>query len=640
MFDADPLIPYGHEKIPGLKDSVFLAVIKRRDQVVDIDLETLNGLRETGFICRPQEQHSSPPTICARLLRSESADFDLIKEWLSFCQDHHRQRCALKESTPVPGLKFIDCFTRQIVMATEGMEYLALSYVWGPGLTSGDDSLSGPFLPDNIPQTISDALVVTRKLQYRYLWIDRYCIAQNSPEEKHTQISLMGSIYRNAEATIVAAAGGDPTHGLPGAGSRSRNGQQTVSVGQQVLWSTRPDPKLVIERSTWMSRGWTYQEAFLSRRLIFFTEDQIYFECQTMHCRESIPPPLRLIHTKNKRQLHDGFHPGMFRQMEQDISCESVWRVIAEYSRRSMSFNEDALRGILGILAYLENCKRPVFHFWGVPIFTPALWIRGKRNALLLRVRGKLTHAFANALLWYHERPARRRPQFPSWSWTGWDGPLHSEHPYYLLRFHGYPTYYGCRCRKPTVEFSVETNSQNTIDWRNFCQRLPLRGGLGELTGVLRVKAWIVDLRFLHCPEGFPVDGYKAYSGPGFYAYFDADSVDTKYEGTFNNCRLYSYLSLSKKVDADEIGDLQERVFAGIVLGCSDEVQGDRMLVVDTSNEIAERVGILDLSRYSNYMRGTKDGDTKAPVVLTVYYNWGTVDTWKLRKTWRTIRLG
>jgi len=138
-------------------------------------------------------------------------------------------------------------------MATEGTEYLALSYVWGPGLTSGDDSLSGSFLPDNIPQTISDALVVTRKLQYRYLWIDRYCIAQNSPEEKHTQISLMGSIYRNAEATIVAAAGGDPTHGLPGAGSRSRNGQPTVSVGQQILCSTRPDPRLVIKRSAWMS---------------------------------------------------------------------------------------------------------------------------------------------------------------------------------------------------------------------------------------------------------------------------------------------------------------------------------------------------------------------------------------------------
>jgi hypothetical protein len=306
-----------------------------------------------------------------------------------------------------------------------------------------------------------------------------------------------------------------------------------------------------------------------------------------------------------------------------------------------MSFNEDALRGILGILAYLENCKRPVFHFWGVPIFTPALWIRRNRNALLLR--GKLTHAFANALLWHHERPARRRPQFPSWSWAGWDGPLRSERYDSILGFHGYPTYYGCRCRKPTVEFSVETNSQKTIDWMTFSQRLPLRGGLGELTGVLRVQAWMVDLRFLHCPEGFPVDDYSAKAEPGFYAYFDADRVDTKYYGTFYDCRLYSYLSLSRKMDADASKDVQEREFAGIVLGCSEGVQGDGLLVVDTSNEIAERIGILDLFGYGNYVRGTKrakDGDTKAPVVLTVRHNGGTVDKWKLRKTWRTIRLG
>jgi len=62
VLDAEPRVHYVDEKIPGLEDSVFLAVIKRRDLVV-ADLDTLNGLRETGFICRPQEQHSSPPTI-------------------------------------------------------------------------------------------------------------------------------------------------------------------------------------------------------------------------------------------------------------------------------------------------------------------------------------------------------------------------------------------------------------------------------------------------------------------------------------------------------------------------------------------------------------------------------------------------
>jgi hypothetical protein len=128
------------------------------------------------------------------------------------------------------------------------------------------------------------------------------------------------------------------------------------------------------------------------------------------------------------------------------------------------------------------------------------------------------------------------------------------------------------------------------------------------------------------------------YAQPGFYAYIDADRVNTRLNGEFDNCRLYSYLFLSRKVNADEIENLQERLFAGIVLGCSDEAQGDRILVVDTSNEIAERVGTLDLFGWHNYVRGTKraeNSDTEAPLTLTVSHNFGAaVDKWNLQKAW------
>jgi len=62
---------------------------------------------------------------------------------------------------------------------------------------------------------------VTLRLQYRYIWIDRYCIPQSDEREQQTQIKNMGSIYTSAEATIVAAAGADPAFGLSGAAYRN-----------------------------------------------------------------------------------------------------------------------------------------------------------------------------------------------------------------------------------------------------------------------------------------------------------------------------------------------------------------------------------------------------------------------------------
>jgi hypothetical protein len=37
---------------------------------------------------------------------------------------------------------------------------------------------------DRPPQTLKDAVYVTRRLGIRYLWIDALCIIQDSPEDK------------------------------------------------------------------------------------------------------------------------------------------------------------------------------------------------------------------------------------------------------------------------------------------------------------------------------------------------------------------------------------------------------------------------------------------------------------------------
>lgn len=70
-----------------------------------------------------------------------------------------------------------------------------------------------------LPQTIKDAIVITRKFGVRYLWIDALCIIQGSDEQAvmdwQTQSGMMGEIYSNAFVAIAAARASDVHDGIP-----------------------------------------------------------------------------------------------------------------------------------------------------------------------------------------------------------------------------------------------------------------------------------------------------------------------------------------------------------------------------------------------------------------------------------------
>ncbi|KAF1812913.1 HET-domain-containing protein [Eremomyces bilateralis CBS 781.70] len=211
--------------------------------------------------------------------------------WLNFCRKHHTQLCSISAGDPVQGFQLIDCNSdNRIITATRNMEYIALSYVWGPN-ASVDAVKNGTLIRNRLPQTVRDAIDVTKRLGYRYLWVDRHCIPTDS-QTKHSQISQMDIIYKQAQATLLGASGDGADFGLPGAESRQRDEQPTAALGRHTLFSTLQHPKVKIWKSTWDSRGWAYQEAMLSTRRIFFTEEQVYWECRSMQCTEAHPPTL------------------------------------------------------------------------------------------------------------------------------------------------------------------------------------------------------------------------------------------------------------------------------------------------------------------------------------------------------------
>jgi hypothetical protein len=59
-----------------------------------------------------------------------------------------------------------------------------------------------------------DAVVVTRRMAIRYLWIDALCIVQDDYEDWITQAPLKGTVYQNSRLTIAAHSAYDSTIGL------------------------------------------------------------------------------------------------------------------------------------------------------------------------------------------------------------------------------------------------------------------------------------------------------------------------------------------------------------------------------------------------------------------------------------------
>lgn len=308
-----------------------------------------------------------------------TVDFKIISEWLDFCQSRHCITCNSHRPSP-QRIRFVDCEAEPPVICTPSSteKYFALSYVWGQKVS------------DCWPRVVEDAIEVTRKLGYRYLWVDRYCIDQGNSEEKHFMIRQMATIYEGADLTIVAAAGNDSSYGLPGVGSTRRQIQPKFHLQNPRvdLVAAFLDPRVTIQKSTWNSRGWTYQEAILSRRLVVFTDEQIYWECGRMSAEESLLIPLNLIHTGPETDWHYNesyMAPGIFRNAKHTVnltaissersrpSIDSLYQAfdshIHGYSKRSLTYESDTFDAIEGVFQrYIIYSESPVKLILGLPV--------------------------------------------------------------------------------------------------------------------------------------------------------------------------------------------------------------------------------------------------------------------------------
>ncbi|PKK42998.1 hypothetical protein CI102_11288, partial [Trichoderma harzianum] len=166
----------------------------------------------------------------------------------------------------------------------------------------------------------------------------------------------------------------------------------------------------------------------LSRRRLVFTEQQAYFECNAMNIYESLDIPLDSLHIKDRSKSYEYLRRGVFGGnrkaefgrliLENQGPNEVFGRYLSnveEYSAKKLSFAEDSLDAFRGIAQQFWYGKHAVHNIWGLAYHpTPP---------------EERTSSFAHSLSWCHTKNCwvlsqspQRRPQFPSWSWAGWEG--------------------------------------------------------------------------------------------------------------------------------------------------------------------------------------------------------------------------
>ena len=338
-----------------------------------------------------------------RLVGSER-NCELLKKmatsWHHFCsclsqQDTKRTAAALPTRLIYFGDSVDDIRLHETIEGDVG-RYVALSYTWGgtaPIVTTksslGARKANIPWAV--IPALFQDAILASRTLGIRFVWIDALCILQDDVVDWEREAGRMATVYGNAYLTIAAASSSSATVSLL-SNSVVQNflhaGDESSIIKHEVNPSLRLESRMrTSARTPLRSRAWALQEILLSGRTINFDSGHISFDCR--HCSSKAP---------NNGDLG----AQLYRGLEVDPLVASAdpgqaWSVLVEeYTRRDMTFESDKLIAISGLAEVIA--KRSKQTYW------VGLWKETLHANLVWSVRST------------GERPPT--PTAPSWSWA------------------------------------------------------------------------------------------------------------------------------------------------------------------------------------------------------------------------------
>lgn len=402
-------------------------------------------------------------TVLSTSLGEES--LQKVTSWIDECDEGH-SNCNF-DMLPMPTRVInvgLDGET-PFLMDTEGETewYATLSYCWGitPQVKTTKARLEQfkEALPmEELSLVAKDAIALCQGLSIPYLWIDALCIVQDDEEDWLREAGRMCDVYASSYLTIAAAGTSDNTDGIfqdqwfgedermTGFPFRGNEVFAKVSPYKEHLghplglnfeeqyadrleeksWLLRPQDLPLIQRA------WTVQERILSRRVIYYTREELWWECDSAwHCEcgfadeEKYPAGEgHAEHLKNMTATQDA-NRGAFDwlrdphrkvPMTLDDAYHKWCTIITMFAAGGLTYAKDKLPALSGLAQQFKRMLQDRFDLEDE--YFAGMWRHNIERQLLWIMSGHVTAP----------KPLSPRPLgtfAPTWSWMSVNGNVH-----------------------------------------------------------------------------------------------------------------------------------------------------------------------------------------------------------------------
>lgn len=355
--------------------------------------------------------------------------FSAIQQWLDSCLTHPKCSKTASGATRF-NAQNVSLPTRCIEITRKGFllretsgeqgSYVTLSHRWGEDTKRSKTTTSNYDLRkrgrgfDVLPQSFQDAILITRRLGIRYIWIDSVCIIQSGDEgaDWRKEATEMAQYYQQSIMTISATETSQRKGILA---PRSKGAFKSLlrlpyrdanNIQKGHFYVYKPyerSQSLYLEHirdSELLSRGWVFQEWFLSRRIIYYTPHEIFFECQTE------PPKSerqQIIHidSRNNHETKKSF------QLTPSSGFDSWYDIIESYSGTELTMpSEDHIIAVSGVAKEFGEMIKGITKAKGQVFlhYISGLWLQDVHHGLLWQTKGPYAKCCGCGA--------------PSWSWA------------------------------------------------------------------------------------------------------------------------------------------------------------------------------------------------------------------------------
>jgi Heterokaryon incompatibility protein (HET) len=218
--------------------------------------------------------------------------YKILRGWLRNCDENH-SKCSPPAEAPLP-TRLIDVGNSSSSSTVrlyetkdrDSMKYLALSALWGGTslFRTQKHNIQESKLEIDVSKLSStqvDAIDITRRLGFQYLWIDAICIVQDSVDDVARELTQYERIFDSACCVLAVSSSTSQQTGILREQTPPREFVTFARDGFAPLYVCEFIDNFnddVLE-SPLSRRGWFLQERVLARRTIYFTDEQTYWEC-------------------------------------------------------------------------------------------------------------------------------------------------------------------------------------------------------------------------------------------------------------------------------------------------------------------------------------------------------------------------